>query len=553
MKNARVSIENISFNDNQQFKFSPNDIIVFTGANNAGKSQILREIKLMSGNRDADKKIIKDIVFKKEGTYESLIKNFIQKNGIFYFKDSLIGYDSNFRTHWNNNQSLSVLSDFFINHLTTEERLKTANPPSSFNRLEEQPKHPIQSIYIDDKKEAELSNYFHTAFGEHLTVNRGAGNIIPLHIGNKIEILEGEDRVSTSYLEKLMQLPQLHEQGDGMRSFSGILLNIFTAKQTISLIDEPEAFLHPPQARLLGKMLATDKPNNRQLFISTHSEDFLKGLLDADSKNVKIIRINRENNINHMSLLDNDKIKSIWEDSLLRYSNILSGLFHSKVIICESDTDCRFYHAIMNSLYEDGDVGPDILFTHCGGKARLKVATEALRALKVKVVVIADIDVLNEANIFSDLLNAIEIDWTDIEIHYKVILEYIKSKRPQLNADDVKNQIETILKDVQPGNFPKNKVDNIKQILKNSSAWSTIKETGKTFFVGNSVNAYEQIDEICHKKGLFIVPVGELERFYPYVSGHGIKWVNEVLENVDLVNDKRLQAAKDFVKKMRDF
>ena len=115
----------------------------------------------------------------------------------------------------------------------------------------------------------------------------------------------------------------------------------------ITLIDEPEAFLHPPQARLIGKMLAKNNPNERQLFISTHSEDFLQGLLDADNKNVKIIRINRMKSINYMSVLQNSEIKLFWSNPLLRYSKILNGLFHEKVIVCESDYDCMFYNAVI--------------------------------------------------------------------------------------------------------------------------------------------------------------------------------------------------------------
>lgn len=39
----------------------------------------------------------------------------------------------------------------------------------------------------------------------------------------------------------------LQEQGDGFRSFVGIVLSILLSKDKIILIDEPEAFLHPTQ------------------------------------------------------------------------------------------------------------------------------------------------------------------------------------------------------------------------------------------------------------------------------------------------------------------
>ena len=111
-----------------------------------------------------------------------------------------------------------------------------------------------------------------------------------------------------------------------MRSFVGVLLNAFISNHSILFIDEPEAFLHPPQAKLLGKMLAKDLPTERQLFLATHSEDFLKGLLDANVTNLKIIRIQRDGAINKVSALNSSDIKSIWNDSLLRHSNVLNGL-----------------------------------------------------------------------------------------------------------------------------------------------------------------------------------------------------------------------------------
>lgn len=130
---------------------------------------------------------------------------------------------------------------------------------------------------------------------------------IPLHVGKAPDKSSYTIDRQDEYYDVVSKLPKLQEQGDGMRSFASILLHTFTSDYSITLIDEPEAFLHPPQARVLGKMLAKNNPNNRQLFISTHSEDFLQGLLDADNENVMVVRINREENINKMGILRNDK------------------------------------------------------------------------------------------------------------------------------------------------------------------------------------------------------------------------------------------------------
>ena len=46
-------------------------------------------------------------------------------------------------------------------------------------------------------------------------------------------------------------------------------------------MDEPEAFLYSPQAIKLGGVISKFVDDTQQMFISTHSVDFLKGLLGS--------------------------------------------------------------------------------------------------------------------------------------------------------------------------------------------------------------------------------------------------------------------------------
>ena len=241
---------------------------------------------------------------------------------------------------------LSELIGVFTNLLTTEARLTAANPAPNISITKQPLSNPIHFLQTDDKLEAQFSVYFKQAFGTDLIVHRNAGNEVPLYVGEKPLINSGEDRVSTSYLQRLELLPRLEEQGDGMRGFVGVLLNTFISYYSIIFIDEPEAFLHPPQAKLLGKMLSKDLPSEKQLFLSTHSIEFLIGVLEENVENVKIIRIQREGNINKISELNKSDIIELWNDPLIRHSNILEGLFHSKVVICESDSDCKSFNEI---------------------------------------------------------------------------------------------------------------------------------------------------------------------------------------------------------------
>lgn len=98
--------------------------------------------------------------------------------------------------------------------------------------------------------------------------------------------------------------------------------------------------------RIIGKTLR----ENQQAFISTHSEEIIKGLLDVCPERVKIVRITREEDVNEFSVLENEKFNEVWNDPLLKYSNIMTSLFHKNVILCESDSDCKFYSIIENYI-----------------------------------------------------------------------------------------------------------------------------------------------------------------------------------------------------------
>ena len=54
----RVMIKSLSFNDGSSFSLNDNSIIVFTGTNNCGKSQVLREIEWKTNSMNAMKSIV---------------------------------------------------------------------------------------------------------------------------------------------------------------------------------------------------------------------------------------------------------------------------------------------------------------------------------------------------------------------------------------------------------------------------------------------------------------------------------------------------------------
>ncbi|MGE4284925.1 MAG: ATP-dependent endonuclease [Clostridia bacterium] len=506
----------------------------------------------MKGNKT---KVLESVSFLK--TEENIFQLF-DKIGVKNFKnqnDYYTGFKfdlpvSSINTYWNRFENgLMDLSSVFVSFLDTEKRLEAANPPTNISLTQEAAKHPIHFMQRDDSIEMQFSKYFSQAFGEDLIVHRNAGSKVPLYVGKRPIIKDGEDRVSTSYITKLEELDLLHEQGDGMRSFVGVMLYAFISFYSILLIDEPEAFLHPPQAKLLGKMISNDIPKGRQVFISTHSEEFIQGLLDPDNDKIKIIRINRHENINHISVLDSDEISKIWNDSLLRHSNVFSGLFHQKVVICEADSDCRFYNAMMTSYYEEtGQQQPSVLFIHCGGKHRIPVVIEALIKLNVDVRVIVDFDILNNQHPIEEIFSLLGGDWNAVSSMFKIVKSQIEHKRPALLTADLNAKITEIFSRTNETNMPTNKINEINGLLKKSSVWGEAKVSGKTYIPsGTASQAFEDMQTVFKQHHLFILEIGELECFIKQVGNHGPKWVSEVLDRYPLSN-QIFEPAKAFIK-----
>lgn len=549
----QIFVEKLHFNDNTEISVGHSDIIIFTGANNAGKSQVLKDIDELMSNKTAQGVVLTSLVLDFTGDILEKIENYKKKDGFYHLLGNSYQRVEDFQNMWKNKDQR--FSQGFKNFLNTETRLGLSKTSPSFDVLNADPTTPVQRIYKNDELEKTISDLFHEAFNEYLILNRGGGSMIPVHVGLPPKKDVGEERCSTSYLEKLIKLPLLEKQGDGMRSFAGILFDVFTTNKTVTMIDEPEAFLHPPQARLLGRMLVKNKPNNRQLFISTHSEDFLKGLLDADSDNVKIVRISRNENTNNIKILENEDVKKLWSDSILRYSNILSGLFHSKVVICESDTDCRFYQAMLDALYEGKDmVSPDILFIHCGGKERFKTVIPALKALDVKTIVVADFDVLNKEETFKSICEKVGIEWENVNSKWKSVFDTVKSQSVQLDKAVAQREVNAILDGITSSQLSDDDIEKIRAKLKAPSAWSMPKKQGMSFFSGPTYSDLEDLMKICKSHGFLIVPIGELEYFYrPLASNstHGTKWLNLVMVK-DLANDPELEEARKFVREIEN-
>ena len=158
-----------------------------------------------------------------------------------------------------------------------------------------------------------------------------------------------------------------------------------------------------------------------------------------------MLRVQRDGNINRIKELDKSLVKEISVDPLMKYSSVMSGLFHERVIICEADADCMFYSSLLDIPGVHKSHQPDVLFVHASGKNRMAALAKSLRALDVPVDVIADIDILREETDLRRVVEALGGDWSQTQSVAKSVKNAIEQHKPWLNSNEIRQAIETVL------------------------------------------------------------------------------------------------------------
>ncbi len=551
-------ISRVDFNDGTYVDIQQNDIIIFVGPNNAGKSQSLKDIHALSSKK-LPTTIVSDIAITK---YTTQIKDLLDRISPKQPKGSYTSYEVLGRyftyVEQTNKQFLTTpyfddFRDLFVANLDTTARLTICNAPSSITR--NSPKqHPIHYAAFDRTYRKWISDNFKKAFGIEVTPNILNGSTIPLCMGEPVKFdneYEDEQARQEAYADILRNYKQVQNQGDGIKSFTGILLYLMLDYFCTFLIDEPESFLHPPQAHIMGQIIGQTLSDKQQCFISTHSEEIIKGLLEVCPERIKIIRITRKDDTNYFSVLDNDSFKVVWNDPLLKYSNIMSSLFHKSVVLCESDSDCKMYSIVESYLKQLSGKYSETLFIHCGGKQRMSKIALALRVLKIDVKLIADIDVMNDEVVFKRIVEAFEIDWTTVQSDYNTIVGNLHSQKEKINRNDAKTSINRIIDGSQNPDLSDQEIKEIRTVISTISKWEKIKSVGIPAIPrGDATKAFKRLNQVLQSNGIHIVTVGELECFINDIGGHGPEWTNKVLEKYPEIDDPVYDQIRTFIGNM---
>ena len=279
-------ISKLVFNNGLEISIKENDIVVFVGPNNAGKSQSLKDIYELCDSKKTTT-VVKDIeIIKRSGSITDFLDTVSTVDDHGGYKNySGLGYNiashtiSNYRT----NKYFGSTRPLFVTYLDTLKRLTISNPAPLITRKAAK-SNPIHYAAFDRTYRKWLSDNFKKAFGKEIIPHTLNGGNIPLCIGDAVKFeneFSDEQERQEAYAEVLDTYKQVQSQGDGIKSFTGILLYLMIDYYCTFLIDEPESFLHPPQANIMGRIIGQTLQEKQQAFISTHSEEVIKGLLDV--------------------------------------------------------------------------------------------------------------------------------------------------------------------------------------------------------------------------------------------------------------------------------
>ncbi len=497
-------------------------ITVFVGPNNSGKSKFLQELHhfCREGRFEAHGVIIQAVDLKdieREKFYEMLshLETEVNKDNSLSQGQIVVG---NYREHQivrkehvtqtfgqinNEIHSKELYCKYFLKFYTllldghTRMRLTLGKEGGD---LQSSPSNSLSALFRDDEKRKEVRRIINDAFGFYFVIDPTDLGKLKIRMSKDAPVNETQERgVHEEAVEFHGKAKKIDEYSDGVKAFTGIILELVAGDPMVLLIDEPEAFLHPSLAYNLGKEVsATALTQNKNIFVSTHSSNFIMGCVRSNAA-VNIVRLTYSQGEATARLLPNEKLLQIMRNPLLRSTKVVDGLFYDAVIVTEADTDRAFYQEINERLlsYSPEKGIANCLFINAQNKQTVYQIIKPLRELGIPAVAIVDIDILKEGGqVWSNFLGS-------------GFVPEISKKSLGPMRQEIKNKFDCLGIDMK-------------------------KQGGVSELPCEEKEAAENLLQQLSEYGLFVVPNGELESWLQQleVSGHGPEWLVKIFEKM---------------------
>lgn len=458
----RFKIDRINVNTTDGIQtFVPKKINIIVGPNNSGKSRLLKEIRdYLSGDR-IDIKIIADMqctlpkdLCELDEAYniESKMAQDIHGNWMLkvytnkpdsgldmtaslesYFTRNVNMFSGDWREHYTNiikegnmEGFLHWLGTLFYQYLGTEERLTICKTQRNYG-MDSNSTNYLSSFRFNEELLTNLSNKVKMYFKKDIYLDsQTLGDRLAFRVGEDFEYIRNASTTDEEDANRLFREKKLDDQGDGLKSFVSTFLSLYHGKSDILLLDEPEAFLHPPLARQIGEMIGEAQGEDKTIFIATHSVEILKGIL-SKCTDVNVIRITQpQAYTNEIKKIDETVLNEILQNPLLRVSRVLEGIFCERVIITEAEADELVYQELIEKIFPESG----LFFAHGQNKQTLATIAELYKKIGIDYEIITDFDILRVPSEFYSFLLLMPLEDKDRQR----IKNYATKLRDEINA-----------------------------------------------------------------------------------------------------------------------
>jgi len=404
----------LSFTDPEICEISTEGVTIFVGPNNSGKSLILREIEQQIENFNPIKsKIVKDYnvhwpdkdhvtkYIDSISTESSPVMGNLTQVRYFHHTDGQ-------RTHAINlNSVLDVVENkqnkhyfaanflrFGLVRLTGRTRFELVDD-QTFGDLLIAPINNLSRLFQSDRLRELTRKYIYDAFQLYFVIDPNYSGHLRVRLSSEAPT-EDEQSLSEKARNYHRKALYIKDASDGIQAYTGIIMAVASGDYHTILIDEPEAFLHPPLAKKLGFQLSSlALQQQSSLLLSTHSSDLLMGCMQGNPK-VRIVRLQFNNGTSSCKILEPDRLNTLFKNPLMRSVNAASALFYDGAVITESENDRAFYSEIYTRLTEENSNLPSIVFINAQNIQTIYRLVGPLREFGVPAVGIADLDIINQ-------------------------------------------------------------------------------------------------------------------------------------------------------------
>lgn len=451
LKISELTFKSGEHSEGAPVSLEPGTVTILVGPNNSGKSLFLQELFSWLRGEDQVRLVIQDIKLSIPDDADDAIKMLegfskVDNNSVpptlsvanaAGTNTDVFTFDlDNFR-HGIVNKVLPTIRQTLTKSLVVKldglTRLQLIDQKTLGDRIEQPPNNHLWSLFVNDKERAQVSKMVHNAFNRYFVLDaHNTGSVRIRLSANPPADNEEELGGGTRSREFHSKAALITEFSDGVKAYTGLTSAIAALPHKFILVDEPEAFLHPTLAKRLGNDLSSIAKNRKgNLFVATHSPEFLLGCLEATNQ-VNIVRLTYQEPNATTRKLNHQKVEELMQKPILRSSRVFSGLFHKAVIVSEADADRAFYEEINTRLVATGRGVSDALFVNAQNWMTIADIIKPLRDIGVPAAAVIDLDAIKESanqwKKFYDAVGLTDTDRDEIEAERAICAGYLAAK-----------------------------------------------------------------------------------------------------------------------------